>query len=164
MKVRLAAQLLLALAILAPPAASAAPVRPRDRAEMVAGWRISSGGSGDGGYVARLSRRGRGWAYEHYLEYWRGNGGVVLSDEFRRGRCRSGDASAIVPFELGTSRSSFDQRLADYLRECPLPRAEAAALRRSLARAWPHFLRHARRARAALDAELAWIARGSPAR
>ena len=62
--------------------------------------------------------------------------------------------SAIVPLDLGTSRRSFDQRLASYLRECPLPRAEAAALRRSLTRAWPRFLRQARRARAAMEAEL----------
>ena len=159
MAVRLPAATLLMLAALAP-----SSVLARDRVETVAGWQISSGGSGDGGHVARLTRRGRGWFYLHEVEYWRGNGGVVLSDEFRRGRCRSGDASAIVPMELGTSRQTFDQRLADYLRECPLPRAEAAALRRSLARAWPVFLRHARRARAALDAELDWIARGSPAR
>jgi len=147
---RLTKRLLLALALLAPLAAPPAFART----ETIAGWRITSGGSGDGGYMARLTRRTRGWSYSHYIEYWRGNGGVVMSDEFRRGRCRSGDESAIVPLDLGTSRSSFDQRLASYLRECPLPRAEAAALRRSLARAWPRFLRQARRAEAAMAAEL----------
>ena len=162
MPIRLATCLLLALVLPCPLAAQ--PVLQRDRAETVAGWRISSGGSGDGGYVARLTRRARGWSYNHEIEYWRGNGGVVMSDEFRRGRCQSGDASAIIPFHLGTSRRSFDQRLASYLRECPLPRAEGAALRSSLARAWPHFLRHARRQRAALEAEFRWMARGSPAR
>lgn len=144
--------LLLALAVPGPLAAQ--PASAQAGTQTIAGWRITSGGSGDGGYMVRLSRRTRTWAYTHYLEYWRGNGGVVIQDEFRRGRCRSGDASAILPFELGTSRTSFDQRLASYLRECPLPRAEAAELRRSLARAWPHFLRHVRRQRAALDAEL----------
>ena len=154
MPVRFATCLAPALAALAAPPASA---QPRDRVETVAGWRITSGGSGDGGYMARLTRRTRGWSYSHSIEYWRGNGGVVMADEFRRGRCRSGDISAIVPFELGTSRASFDQRLASYLRECPLPRAEAAALRRSLARAWPRFLRQARSAEAAMLAELRTI-------
>ena len=144
--------LLLALALPGPLAAQ--PAQARTHTQYIAGWRITSGGSGDGGYMARLTRRTRTYAYTHYLEYWRGNGGVVMQDEFRRGRCRSGDASAIVPFELGTSRTTFDQRLDSYLRECPLPRAEATGLRRSFARAWPHFLRHVRRQRAALDAEL----------
>lgn len=152
MTLRLASCLLLALALPGPLAAQ--DVLPGNRTQTIAGWRITSGGSGDGGYMVRLTRRTRGYAYTHYLEYWRGNGGVVIQDEFRRGRCRSGDASAILPFELGTSRTSFDQRLASYLRECPLPRARAAELRRSLARAWPHFLRQVRRQRAALDAEL----------
>ena len=156
---RIIARLILALTVLGPWAAPPAQART----ETVAGWHISSGGSGDGGHEVRLTRRGRGWSYDHQLEYWHGNGGVVMGDEFRRGRCRSGDASAIVPVELGTSRETFDQRLADYLRECPLPRAEAAALRRSLDRAWPVFLRHARRARAAMAADSAAIARhGAP--
>lgn len=152
MPIRLTIGLLMALTTLGPLAAP--PATARTRTETIAGWHITSGGSGDGGHEVRLIRRGPGYRYEHQLEYWRGNGGVVIQDEFRRGRCRSGDASAILPFELGTSRTSFDQRLASWLRECPLPRAEAAELRRSLARAWPHFLRHVRRQRAALDAEL----------
>lgn len=138
---------LLVLAGVAPPA------NARTHSETVAGWRIAHGGSGDGGHVVRLSRRGRGYSFEHYLEYWRGNGGVVMGAAFRRGACRSGDASAIVPHELGLSRETFDQRLADYLRECPLPRAEAAALRRTLNAAWPRFLGAARHARATIDAE-----------
>lgn len=145
---------LTALTLLAAPPAAA-----RTRAETIAGWRISSGGSGDGGHAVRLTRRTRSWSYDHNLEYWHGNGGVVMGDEFRRGACRSGDISAIVPIHLGTSGSSFDQRLASYLRECPLPRREAAALRASLARAWPVFLRHARRARAYMEADSAAIAR-----
>lgn len=162
MTIRLATCLLLALALPGPLAAQ--EVLPGNHVQNVAGWRITSGGSGDGGYMARLSRRTRAYTFTHYVEYWRGNGGVVMADEFRRGSCRSGDNSAILPIHLGSSRSSFDQRLASYLRECPLPRAEAAELRRSLARAWPHFLRHVRRQRAALDAELRWIERGSPPR
>jgi hypothetical protein len=158
MRIRLATRLLLTLAF-APLAASPASAQSRDRVEIVAGWRISSGDSGDGGYDARLSRRGRGWSYEHGIEYWRGNGGVEMSDDFRRGRCRSGD-EGIIRFALGTSRRSFDQRLASYLRQCPLPRAEAAAMRASLSRAWPIFLRHARRQRAGMDAEIARIVRG----
>jgi hypothetical protein len=153
MPTRLAARLLLALSLLTPPAIA------QPRAETVAGWRITSGGSGDGGHAVRLTRRGPGYSYEHNLEYWHGNGGVVMGDEFRRGRCRSGDASAIVPLELGMSRETFDQRLTDYLRECPLSRAEEAALRRSLDRAWPRFLRHARRALAAMEADSAAIER-----
>jgi hypothetical protein len=143
--------------LLAPLAAP--PAMARTRTETIAGWRISSGGSGDGGHAVRLTRRTRIWSFDHQLEYWHGNGGVVMGDEFRRGACRSGDASAIVPIHLGTSRASFDQRLASYLRECPLPRREEAALRASLRRAWPVFLRHARRALAAMEADSAAIAR-----
>src|SRR5689334_10924457 len=158
---RAAARLLLAMALLAPLAAS--PASARDRVQIVAGWRISSGSSGDGGHTARLSRRTRSWSYSHDLEYWHGNGGVVMGDEFRRGACHCGDISAIVPLDLGTSHRSFEQRLESYLRECPLPRREAAALRRSLARAWPIFLRHARRAEAYREADLDAIARhGQP--
>jgi hypothetical protein len=133
--------------------AAAAPAGAQTRMQTVAGWRISLGGSGDGGHLVRLSRRGRGYRFEHFLEYWRGNGGVVMGASFRRGACSSGEAGAIVPHALGLSRATFDQRLADYLRECPLPRAERAALRRTLDAAWPRFLAFARRARAAMDAE-----------
>lgn len=157
MPIRFIERLLLTLGLIG--LIAAPPAFARTHTETIAGWHISSGGSGDGGHEVRLTRRGPGYRYEHQLEYWHGNGGVVIADSFRRGRCRSGDASAIVPVGLGTSRVTFDQRLADYLRECPLPRAEAAALRRSLARAWPHFLRHARRARAAMEADRAAIAR-----
>lgn len=157
MTIHLAARLLLALAMLGSLAAPSALARTRT--ETVAGWRISSGGSGDGGHVARMTRRGPGYSYDHQIEYWHGNGGVAMLDEFRRGRCQSTGLNAIVPFAQGMSRSSFDQRLASYLRECPLPATEAAALRRSLARAWPHFLRHARRASAAMHADSAAIAR-----
>jgi hypothetical protein len=158
---RLATRLLLTLALLAPLAAASASTQPPpNRVETVAGWRITYGDSGDGGYSARLSRHGRGWSFEHYIEYWRGNGGVVISDEFRRGRCRSGNDGAIVRMALGTSRHALDQDLARYLRECPLPRAEAAALRASLARAWPVFLRQSRRQRAGMEAEIARILRG----
>lgn len=153
--------LLLALAALAPltiPPASAQP-RP-DRVETVAGWRISSGGSGDGGYVARLSRRTRTYNFNHEIEYWRGNGGLPTLDEFRRGRCVSAGENTMVPYAVGTSRRRLDRQLAAYLRECPLPRAEAAALHRSLDRAWPVFMRHARRQRAAMDAEIARMMRG----
>ena len=147
---------LLALAALA---AASAPGAAQNRSEAVAGWRIGSGGSGDGGYVARLSRRGRGYSLEHQLEFWRGNGGVAISAGFRRGACRSGDAGGIVPFDEGMSRASFDLRLADYLRECPLPRAEEAVLRRTLDLAWPRFAAAAHRARSAMAAEIDAIVR-----
>ena len=60
MTIRLVTRLLLALAALGPLAAP--PAFARDRVETVAGWRISSGGSGDSGYMARLTRRTRGYA------------------------------------------------------------------------------------------------------
>ena len=140
-------------------ALAASPVAAQNRSETVAGWRIGSGGSGDGGYVARLSRRGRGYSLEHRLEFWRGNGGVAISASFRRGDCRSGDAGGIVPFDEGMSRAAFDRRLADYLRECPLPRAEDAVLRRTLDLAWPRFAAAARRARSAMEAQIDAIVR-----
>lgn len=139
---------LLLAALLAAPAAEA-----QNRRETIAGWRLETGGSGDGGHVVRLVRRGRGYTYEHLLEFWRGNGGVVIADSFRRGRCRSGDASAIVPYDVGMGRETFDQRLADYLRECPLPPAEEALLRRTLDAAWPRFSALAAAALAAIEAE-----------
>jgi hypothetical protein len=155
---RRAALILLAIAMsgaLAPPA----DAQTRIRTQSVAGWRIASGDSGDGGYAVWFSRRGRGYRLEQYLEFWRGNGGVATSATFRRGTCRSGDASAIVPFEQGLSRATFEMRLANYLREYPLPRAETVTLRRSLNAAWPRFFAAARRARAAMNAEIEAILR-----
>ena len=76
-----------------------------------------------------------------------------MQGEFRRGRCVSAGESGIVPFWHATSRRWFDRQLTAWLRECPLPGAEAAALRRSLARAWPVFQRQVRRARANMDAD-----------
>ena len=138
---------------------AAEPASARDRVEHIAGWRLSAGGTGDGGRRVGLSRRGRGYRFEHHLEFWRGNGGVVIGASFRRGDCRSGDASAIVPFEQGMGRAMFDERLADYLRACPLPRAEADAFRRGLDAAWPCFAALAERARAETEAENEAIAR-----
>jgi len=136
------------------------PALARNRGETVAGWHFFQGGSGDGGYVARMSRRGRGYRFSYFYEFWRGNGGVAVGATFARGACRSGDAGSIVPFAEGMTRAYLDARLRDYLRECPLPRAEAVALRRGLDSAWPRFVAAARRARAAMDRENALIARG----
>jgi hypothetical protein len=144
---RAALPLLLA-AVLAAPAAEA-----QNRRETIAGWRLEAGGTGDGGHMVRLTRRSRVYHYEHYLEFWRGNGGVVIADSFRRGRCSSGDASAIVPYEQGMGRETFDQRLADYLRECPLRPADEALLRRTLDAVWPRFSAWAEEALAAIEAE-----------
>ena len=142
-----------ALPILLATLLAAPAVDAQNRRETIAGWRLETGGTGDGGHMVRLLRRGRGYAIEHYLEFWRGNGGVVISAEFRRGQCRSGDASAIVPYEQGMARETFDQRLADYLRECPLPPAEEALLRRTLDAVWPRFAARASAALAAIEAE-----------
>ena len=131
----------------------------RDRVERIAGWRVASGGTGDGGRRVSLSRRGRGYDFEQYLEFWRGNGGVVIGASLRRGACRSGEASAIVPTDQGLSRAMFDDRLAGYLRECPLPPAEAEVFRRTLDVAWPRFIALAVRARAETEAENEAIAR-----
>lgn len=138
--------ILVASSPLAPPSATA-------RTETVAGWRIWSGPSGDGGDDVRLTRRGRGYVIDRLLDYWHGNSGVSSHDEYRRGGCASGGEDGILPFWTATSRARFERQLAAYLRDCPLPAAEAAALRRSLARAWPVYMRHVRRARAAMDAE-----------
>lgn len=144
---RLATAALLAVSLLATPAEG------RDRRATVAGWRMQLGGSGDGGHLVRLSRRGQGYSFEHFLEFWRGNGGVVMGSAFRRGACGSGDAGAIVPYDQGMSRATFDGRLADYLRECPLPLAQEAMLRRTLDVAWPRFAALAEEALAAIEAE-----------
>ena len=150
---RLAALSFLASASLATPADA------QSGAETIAGWRVEYGGSGDGGHMVRLVRRGRTYQLEHHLEYWRGNGGVAISASFRRGECRSGDGGGIIPSDQGMSRAAFDQRLADYLRECPLSPAEEAALRRTLNAAWPRFAARAAEARAAMEAEAEAIAR-----
>ncbi len=150
-----AAFLLLALGLLATP-----PALASDHSQTVAGWRFFEDGSGDGGYVARMSRRGQGYRFSYSYEFWRGNGGVVVGATLALGRCRSGDAGSIVPFAEGLSRAYLDARLRDYLRECPLPRAEAAALRRGLDTAWPRFAAVSRRARAGMDRENERIARG----
>lgn len=142
---------LLAFALLAP--LTAPPAAARDRVQIIAGWRVVSGPSGDGGHAVRLTRRTRLWAFDQQIEYWHGNGGVSMQGEFRRGSCGSAGESGIVPWAHATSRRWFDRQLAAYLSECPLPRREAAALRASLARAWPAWQRQVRRARAAMDAD-----------
>jgi hypothetical protein len=152
MPIRLATRLLLALTTLGPLTAPTASAQARDRVENVAGWRIISGPSSDGGHDVRLIRRGRGYVFDHLVEYWRGNGGVSVHDDYRRGRCNGAGEDGILPFRTATSRARLDRQLAAYLRACPLPAGEAAALRRSLVRAWPAYLRHVRRARAAMDA------------
>ena len=159
MRARLhAAALSLALALsgaslLATPAAAA------DRRRTVAGWQVESVSEQDGGRLVRLSRRGRGWRFEHHLAFWRGNGGIVLGASFRGGDCRSGDADMTVGTATALSREGFDGRLADYLRECPLPEADAAALRRGIDAAWPLFTAWAWEAEAATEAEAAAVAR-----
>lgn len=130
------------------------PASARTGALTVAGWRITHGGTDDGGYFAQLGRSRRSYRLVHYLEFWRGNGGVSVMATFERGACRSGDAVGIVPFDEGMSRGFLDARVADYLRECPIPRAEAVALRRSLNAAWPRFIAQARRERARMTAEI----------
>jgi len=100
-----------------------------------------------------MSRRGRGYRFTYYFEFWRGNGGVVVAGEFRRGACNGSDSGPIMPFAQGMSRAFMNGRLSGYLRACPLPRAEALALRRGANAAWPRFAALARRARAAMDAE-----------
>lgn len=133
-------------------AVAAAPADARAYHQTVAGWRITlEYESGD--RTVYLRRHRRGYRVDLTYEFWRGNGGVSTQGTFERGACRSGDTGAIVPFAQGMTRRFLDSRLTDYLRECPLPRAEALALRRSLNAAWPRFNAWIRRARAEMDAE-----------
>lgn len=148
-----------ALAIAASFSAAASPAAARDSdsrplsRRTIASVTIEAIAESDGGRLVRMRRKGARYAFEYHLEYWRGNGGVVVGAAFRSGKCRSGEADAIVPYEQGMARAMLDSRLGDYLRECPLPPARQAELRRSLDAAWPAFLALAEDARAAIDAE-----------
>jgi len=124
------------------------------RRESVAGVRVEEVDQMVGGTLVRLSRRGRGYRIEYYLEFWRGNGGVVVGAEFRSGDCLSGDSSNIEPTDQAMTRADFDRRLADYLAECPLGAAREADLRRRLDAAWPTFSDFAQEALAAVEAEI----------
>lgn len=140
------------VALVAFGALASPPAYARTRSQTVAGWRIVwEFESGD--RTVHLRRRGRGYSFAFLHEYWRGNGGVVAGGTFERGSCRSGDAGVIVPFDEGMTRRYLDARVSDYLRDCPLPRAQALALRRTLDAAWPRFIRWSRAARAEMDAE-----------
>jgi hypothetical protein len=119
----------------------------------VAGVRIEWIAESDGGLLVRMRRKGRGYRFDYSLEFWRGNGGVVVGSTFRRGTCRSGDAGGIQPTAEAMTRATLDSRLGDYLRECPLAPARERALRRSLAAAWPVFSHLADRALAVTIAE-----------
>ena len=121
--------------------------------KTVALAKIESIAEGDGGRLVRIRRKGAGYAFEYHLEYWRGNGGVVIGAMFRRGTCRSGEADAIVPYEDGMARAMLDFRIGEYLRECPLSPAREAELRRSLDSAWPAFSAMAKEALAETEAE-----------
>jgi hypothetical protein len=78
---------------------------------------------------------------------------VVVGATFRRGDCRSGDASVIQPTGDATARATLDFRIAEYLRECPLSPAREAELRRGLDGAWPAFSALAEQALAETEAE-----------
>lgn len=125
---------------------------------IVAGVHVESIAESDGGRLVRMSRKGRGYRFEYHLEFWRGNGGVVVGATFRRGDCRSGDADLIQPTEDAMARANLDFRLGEYLRECPLAAAREAELRHSLDAAWPSFSALAEQALAATLAENAAIA------
>ena len=136
--------------------AGSAPHDPDSRLisrRTIDGTRVEAIAESDGGRLVRLRRKGAGYAFEYHLEFWRGNGGVVVGATFRSGKCRSGDASAIQPTEEAMARSALDYRLGEYLRECPLSLARGAALRRSLDAAWPAFSSLAQQALAATVAE-----------
>ena len=124
-----------------------------ERRATIAGVRIEEVDQEDGGTLVRLARRGQGYRFEYHLEFWRGNGGVVVGASFRRGDCRSGDSSTIQPTDEAMTRANLDRRLADYLRECPLGRSGEAALSRQLDAAWPTFSAWANAALAAVEAE-----------
>lgn len=113
---------------------------------IVAGVRVESVAESDGGRLVRMRREGRDYSLEYSLEFWRGNGGVVVGATFRSGKCRSGDASGIQPTDEAMARATLDLRLGDYLRECPLAPARERRLRRSLDAAWPSFSALARQA------------------
>ena len=125
----------------------------RETGETVAGWRVRSVFESDGGRLVIIGRRAARWRFEYQLNFWRGNGGVYVGATFERGSCRSGDAEMLRPAEEALARASLDAWLADYLRECPLPGAEEARLRRSLDAAWPRFAARAASARAETEAE-----------
>lgn len=139
-------------------AASAGAATPDADSRLVSrrtidGTRVEAIAESDGGRLVRMVRGGRGYRFEYLLEYWRGNGGVVVGATFRRGECRSGDASVIQPTEDAMARSTLDFRIGEYLRECPLGPAAERALRKSLDAAWPAFSAMANEARAATEAE-----------
>ena len=124
-----------------------------ERRSSVAGIEIEEVDEEDGGTLVRLSWRGQNYRFAYFLEFWRGNGGVVVGASLRRGNCRSGEAGAIQPAGEAMTRAGLDRRLADYLRECPLGPGREAELRRRLDSAWPAFSAWANEALAAVEAE-----------
>lgn len=144
----------LALAVAA--LASGGPIAAEpgfDRRVTIDGVHIERVGEGDGGTLVRLTRRGPGYAFEFHLDFWRGNGGVIVGAEFGNGDCSSGDADMLVSPELALSREGLHAWLSDYLRECPLPPRREEALRRALDSAWPTFSAWANEAWAVVEAE-----------
>jgi len=141
--------------------AAAAPRDPDSRLiarRTIASAQIEAIAESDGGRLVRIRRKGIGYGFEYSLEYWRGNGGVVVGATFRSGKCRSGDSGAIQPTGEAMARDALFLRLDGYLRECPLPPAREGELRRSLDAAWPAFSALAERALAETRAENAAIA------
>jgi hypothetical protein len=152
---------LVAALLLAASHAGAAPPDSDSRIlhnQVVAGFRIQSIAESDGGLFVRMRRKAGSLKFEYYLEFWRGNGGVVVGATFRRGDCRSGEAGIIQPTDDAMSRANLEGKLADYLRECPLAPAREAELRQSLDATWPDFSALAEQALAATLAENAAIA------
>jgi hypothetical protein len=94
---------LIAAALVPAPIAQSAAALPPDpdsrivARRVVAGVRVDMVAESDGGRLVRMRRSGPGYRFDYSLEYWRGNGGLVVGATFRRGKCRSGEADGIVP-------------------------------------------------------------------
>ena len=98
------------------------------RSGRVAGWTLETLAESDGGFMARMRRRGPGFQVEFYTFYWRGNSGPGRGASLRLGRCSAGGGGEIEPPPSPLSERSARARLAEHFRYCGVSRAREAAI------------------------------------
>ena len=131
------AVMLLAMITLLPAAAQDEDERELRR-RTIGQWTVVDIAESDGGRLVQLRRRAGGVFLDYQANFWRGNGGVLLSAEVRIGECLSGDRPAPVSFQTDETTAQLRERFRLYFAECGLSPARQARLLRDLDR--PHCL------------------------
>ena len=126
----------------------------------VTGWTLETLAESDGGFMARMRRRGRDFEVEFITFYWRGNSGPGRGASLRIAGCSAGGGGSIEAPPSLLSERSVRARLAMLFRQCEASPGREAALMAGFPAAFAQFLAFDRRAIAANEADIRRIMRG----